>query len=188
MKFIKDDLGELQFEIVIYLKKTRRIKMFGFIKKNKEEKNIIIKSPVVGRCFDISEIPDEVFSTKMLGNGIGFESTEGILYAPVDGEILMVFPTKHAMILKSKEGIEILLHIGIDTVEMKGEGFQVFVEKDQQVKAGDKLLAFDNDLIKAKAKSNLSALVVTDNEIVESLDFKLGTVDKNNNVIIVKIK
>jgi len=164
------------------------IKMFGFFKKSKEEKNIIIKSPVVGRCFDISEIPDEVFSTKMLGNGIGFESTEGILYAPVDGEILQVFPTKHAMILKSKEGIEILLHIGIDTVEMKGEGFEAFVEKSQQVKAGDKLLSFDNDLIKAKAKTNLSVLVLTDNEIMESVEFKLGTVDKNNEVIIVKLK
>jgi PTS system glucose-specific IIA component len=159
------------------------IKMFGFFKKNKEEKSIIIKSPIVGRCFDISEIPDEVFSTKMLGNGIGFESTEGILYAPVDGEILQVFPTKHAIILKSKEGIEILLHIGIDTVEMKGEGFETFVEKAQQVKAGDKLLSFDNDLIKAKAKSNLCVLVLT-----ESAEFKLGTVDKNNEVIIVKLK
>ena len=162
--------------------------MFGFFKKSKEEKSLVIKSPVVGRCFDISEIPDEVFSTKMLGNGIGFESTEGVLYAPVDGEILQVFPTKHAMILKSKEGIEILLHIGIDTVEMKGEGFESFTEKGQQVKAGDKLLAFNNDLIKAKAKSNLSVLVLTDNEIMESVEFNLGTVDKNNEVIVVKLK
>jgi len=162
--------------------------MFGFFKKNKEEKSTIMKSPVVGRCFDISEIPDEVFSTKMLGNGIGFESTEGILYAPIDGEILQVFPTKHAMILKSKEGIEILLHIGVDTVEMKGEGFEAFVEKGQQVNAGDKLLSFDNDLIKAKAKSNLSVLVLTDNAIMESVEFNLGNVDKNNEVIVLKLK
>jgi len=162
--------------------------MFGFFKKSKEEKSIIIKSPVVGRCFDIAEIPDEVFSTKMLGNGIGFVSTEGILYAPVDGEILQVFPTKHALVLKSSEGIEILLHIGIDTVEMKGEGFESFVEKGQQVKVGDKLLTFDNELIKAKVKSNLSALILTDNEIMESVEFKLGTVDKNNDVIVVKLK
>lgn len=162
--------------------------MFGLFKKKNEEESIILKSPVVGRCFDISEIPDEVFSSKMLGNGIGFESTEGVLYAPVDGEVLQVFPTKHAIILKSKEGIEILLHIGIDTVNMKGEGFEAFVEKSQQVKAGDKLVAFNNELIKAKAKSNLSALVITDNEIMESVEFKLGTVDKNNEVIIIKLK
>jgi PTS system glucose-specific IIA component len=162
--------------------------MFGLFKKNKEDKSIALKSPVVGRCFDISEIPDEVFSSKMLGNGIGFESTEGVLYAPVDGEILQVFPTKHALILKSKEGIEILLHIGIDTVNMKGEGFETYVEKAQQVKAGDKLVSFDNDLIKAKAKSNLSVLVVTDNELIESVEFNLGTVDKNNEVIIIKLK
>lgn len=162
--------------------------MFGFFKKNKEEKSIVLKSPVVGRCFDISEIPDEVFSSKMLGNGIGFESTEGVLYAPVDGEILQVFPTKHALILKSKEGIEILLHIGIDTVEMKGEGFETFAEKGQQVKAGDKLLTFDNDLIKAKVKTNLSVLVLTENEIMESVEFNLGNVDKDNDVITIKLK
>ena len=162
--------------------------MFGLFKKSEKENSIILKSPVVGRCFDISEIPDEVFSTKMLGNGIGFESTEGVLYAPVAGEILQVFPTKHALILKSKEGIEILLHIGVDTVNMNGEGFETYVEKAQQVKAGDKLLAFNNDLIKAKAKSNLSVLVLTDNEIMESVEFNLGTVDKNNEVIVVKLK
>lgn len=162
--------------------------MFGLFKKNVKENSMILKSPVVGRCFDISEIPDEVFSSKMLGEGIGFESTEGVLYAPFDGEVLQVFPTKHALILKSKEGIEILLHIGIDTVNMKGEGFEAFVEKAQQVKAGDKLLSFDNDLIKAKAKSNLSVLVVTENEIIESVEINLGNVDKNNEVIIIKLK
>nr|MBK5235201.1 PTS glucose transporter subunit IIA [Clostridium sp.] len=162
--------------------------MFGLFKKSKEEKSMVLKSPVVGRCFDISEIPDEVFSAKMLGNGIGFVSTEGVLYAPIDGEILQVFPTKHAMLLKSKEGIEILLHIGIDTVEMKGEGFEAYAQKGQQVKAGDKLLTFDNDLIKAKAKTNLSVLVLTENEIMESVEFNLGTVDKNNEVIIIKLK
>lgn len=162
--------------------------MFGLFKKNKENTSVTLKSPVVGRCFDISEIPDEVFSTKMLGNGIGFESTEGILYAPIDGEILQVFPTKHALILKSKEGIEILLHIGVDTVNMKGEGFETFVEKSQQVKVGDKLIAFNNDLIKAKVKSNLSVLVLTDNEIMKSVRFNLGNVDKNNEVIIIELK
>jgi len=161
--------------------------MFSFLKKNKEEESIILKSPVVGRCFDISEIPDEVFSSKMLGNGMGFESTEGVLYAPIDGEILQVFPTKHALILKIKEGIEILLHIGIDTVEMKGEGFEAFAEKGQQVKAGDKLLTFDNDLIKAKAKTNLSVLVLMENEKIESVEFNLGVVDKNKEVITIKL-
>jgi len=161
--------------------------MFGLFKKGKE-KNIILKSPVVGRCFDISEIPDEVFSSKMLGNGIGFESTEGVLYAPIDGEILQVFPTKHALILKTVEGIEILLHIGVDTVEMKGEGFEAFVQKGQQVKVGDKLLTFDNELIKAKAKTNLSVLVLTENELMETVEFKLGAVDKNNEVITIKLR
>ena len=164
------------------------IKLFGFFKKNQEGKNIVFKSPVVGRCFGISEIPDEVFSSKMLGNGIGFESFEGVLYAPIDAEVLLVFPTKHALILKSKEGIEILLYIGINTIEMKGEGFEVFTEKGQFVKAGDKLLTFNNELIKLKAKSNLCVLLITENAEVESVEFDLGNVDKNNEVMIIKLK
>ncbi|MGH4118535.1 PTS sugar transporter subunit IIA [Clostridium sp.] len=162
--------------------------MFGLFSKNKQDKGISLKSPVVGRCFDISEIPDEVFSTKMLGNGIGFESTDGILYSPADGEIVQVFPTKHAVILRTKDGIEMLLHIGVDTVEMKGEGFETFVKKAQKVKAGDKLVSFDNDLIKAKAKSNLSALILTDSDSMESVEFNLGDVDKANDVVIIKLK
>jgi len=162
--------------------------MFGLFKKDNKDKSIKLKSPVVGRCIDISEIPDEVFSTKMLGEGIGFESTDGVLYSPADGEIVQVFPTKHAVILRTKDGIEILLHIGVDTVEMKGEGFETFVEKAQNVKAGDKLVSFDNDLIKAKAKSNLSALILTDSDSMESVEFKLGNVDTTNDVIIIKLK
>ncbi|HEY8804761.1 MAG TPA: PTS glucose transporter subunit IIA [Clostridium sp.] len=162
--------------------------MFKFFKKDKEEKSIILKSPIVGRCFDMSEMPDELFSKKTLGNGVGFESSDGVLYAPVDGEILQVFPTKHALILKTKEGIEILLHIGIDTLEMKGEGFEAFTEKGKQVKVGDKLLTFDNELIKAKVKSNLSVLVVTNNPLIESIDIKLGTVGKNNEILKIKLK
>ncbi|MBX4263273.1 PTS sugar transporter subunit IIA [Clostridium estertheticum] len=162
--------------------------MFKFIKKDKEEKSIILKSPIVGRCFDMSEMPDEMFSKKLLGDGVGFESTDGILYAPVDGEILQVFPTKHALILRTKEGIEILLHIGIDTLQMKGEGFEAFTEKGNQVKVGDKLLTFDNELIKAKVKSNLSVLIVTNNNLIESIDIKLGTVDKDNEILKIRLK
>ncbi|APC40220.1 PTS sugar transporter subunit IIA [Clostridium estertheticum] len=162
--------------------------MFKFIKKDKEEKSIILKSPIVGRCFDMSEMPDEMFSKKLLGDGVGFESTDGILYAPVDGEILQVFPTKHALILRTEEGIEILLHIGIDTLQMKGEGFEAFTEKGKQVKVGDKLLTFDNELIKAKVKSNLSVLIVTNNNLIESIDIKLGTVDKDNEILKIRLK
>lgn len=162
--------------------------MFKFLKKDKEENSIILKSPVDGRCFDISEIPDEVFSKKILGNGIGFESTDGVLYAPVDGEILQIFPTKHALIIKTKDGIEILLHIGIDTAKMKGEGFSSFAKKGDQVKIGDKLLTFDNKLIKTKVKSNLSVLVVTDNKLIQYVDINLGKVDKTDEVLKIQLK
>ena len=113
--------------------------MFGLFKKNKNNNTITLKAPVVGRCMSITEVPDEVFSSKMLGDGIGFDSADGVLYAPVDAEVLQVFPTKHAVVIKTKEGVELLLHIGIDTVSMKGEGFETYVKQGDNVKVGDRI-------------------------------------------------
>lgn len=162
--------------------------MFGLFKKNKDNNIITLKAPVVGKCMNISEVPDEVFASKMLGDGIGFESTDGVLYAPVDGEILQVFPTKHAVVLKTKEGVEILLHIGIDTVSMKGEGFESHVSQGSNVKVGDKLVSFNVDLIKEKAKSHIGPMVITENPIIESMEFNYGSTDKNSDVVTIKLK
>ncbi|KAJ53441.1 PTS system glucose-specific IIA component [Clostridium tetanomorphum] len=163
--------------------------MFNFFKKNKEDKNAVeIRSPFVGKCFKVDDIPDEVFASNMMGEGIGFESKDGILYSPVEGEILQVFPTKHAIVMKSKEGLEILLHIGIDTVGMKGEGFESFVKSGDKVKPGDKLISFDLNLINEKAKSTLSPMVITNKEIIDNIDFNYGEVDENSIVCKINIK
>lgn len=154
-----------------------------------KKKNLIeLISPVKGSAIDIKNVPDQVFASGMLGNGIAFEPTEGVVYSPCSGEIVNLFPTKHAIGIKTKEGLEILIHIGIDTVEMKGEGFEAFVNVGDKVKVGDKLISFDLDLVKSKAKSAISPMVITNMDIVESMDTIYGECDKDKVVLKVTLK
>jgi PTS system glucose-specific IIA component len=160
--------------------------MFNLFKKKK--KQIEIKSPVKGKAVSITEVPDEVFASKMLGDGLAFVPEEGILYAPIDGEVVQVFPTKHALGIKSNDGLEILLHIGIETVAMSGEGFESFVNAGDKVTAGQKLIEFDIDLINQKAKSTITPLIITNMEIVDSIDMNLGEVNKESVTAIINLK
>ncbi|MFC5712478.1 glucose-specific PTS transporter subunit IIBC [Thalassorhabdus alkalitolerans] len=144
-------------------------------------------SPASGEILDISEVPDEVFAGKMMGDGFAINPSENIFVSPVDGTIINVFPTKHAIGIKSENGLEILLHIGIDTVNMKGEGFEVFVEEGEKVKAGQPLVKADLDLIERKAKSAITPLVftnLTDGEYIQVT--KNGQVLKEEKVAFVK--
>lgn len=159
--------------------------MFELFKRKNKVK---FKSPVTGKAYEITDVSDEVFASKMVGDGIALEPYEGILYSPVDGEIVNVFPTKHAIGIKTMEGLEILIHIGIDTVEMKGEGFKSFVDENQSVKAGDKLMEFDIELIKERAKSAAIPMVITNMEMVDSIDFNYGDVSPGSTIMEVKIK
>ncbi|WP_337960821.1 PTS sugar transporter subunit IIA [Caloramator sp. mosi_1] len=106
--------------------------MFSFFKKKNNA--IELNAHMVGNVVELANVPDEVFASKMLGDGLAIEPTEGVLYSPCDAEVVQVFPTKHAVGLKTKEGLEILLHIGIDTVQMQGEGFEAFVKEGDKVK------------------------------------------------------
>ncbi len=158
--------------------------MLGLFKK---DKIIEFKAPVRGEAVDLGVVPDQVFASKMVGDGLAFQPEEGVLYAPVNSEVVQVFPTKHALGLRTQEGLEVLIHIGIDTVELQGEGFTSFVQPRQWVKAGDKLLAFDLDLIAAKDKSTLSPLLITNMSMVKELKCYLGKVTPRTTVMKVKI-
>ncbi|HEY8391297.1 MAG TPA: PTS glucose transporter subunit IIA [Capillibacterium sp.] len=158
--------------------------MLGLFKK---EKIVEIKAPVNGETVDLVEVPDEVFAGKMVGDGLAFKPEEGVLYAPADCEVVQVFPTQHAIGLRTAEGLEILIHIGIDTVEMKGEGFKSFVQANQQVKAGEKLMEFDLKLIAEKAKSTLIPLLITNMEMVKDLQLYPGKVTPCSTVMKIKI-
>lgn len=117
--------------------------------------------PVKGKILPISEVPDQVFSEKMMGDGFAIEPEDGTYISPVDGEIISVFPTKHAVGIQAKSGLEILVHIGLDTVELKGQGFNVYVKEGDLVKQGDALVKVDLAYIKENATSHISPIVFT---------------------------
>lgn len=140
--------------------------MFGIFKKNRNY--VDIYSPFNGELIKIEDTQDPVFSEKMVGDGIAVEPAEGVVYSPVDGQVIQLFPTKHAIGIKTKEGLEILIHIGVDTVEMKGEGFESFVSEGQIVKVGDKLIDFSLDMIQ-KQHPATSPVVITNMDIVDKI-------------------
>nr|WP_273702717.1 PTS glucose transporter subunit IIA [Thermoanaerobacter sp. A7A] len=109
-----------------------------------------------------------MFSQKMVGDGVALEPKEGIVYSPVNGTIIQLFPTKHALGIKTEEGLEVLIHIGMDTVEMKGNGFESFVSEGEKVKIGDKLLKFDMELVK-KEHPLTSPIIITNMDIVDKI-------------------
>lgn len=146
-----------------------------------------IKSPMNGTVIPLSEVPDAVFSSEMLGKGFGVEPSEGKAYAPVDGEVINVFDTKHAIGLMSKHGVELLIHIGMDTVKLNGKGFDVKVKTGDQVKAGDLLAEFDMDLIKGEGYPVTTAVVVTNTDDCEEIgEVRTGAATKDTEVLTVK--
>lgn len=151
--------------------------------KNTETKEVFV-SPLTGEMKLISEAPDETFAQKMMGDGIVIFPTDGNVVAPCDGTVKMIFPTKHAIGIESQDGVELLLHIGIDTVKLNGEGFDVCVEVDQKIKKGDKLMSFDLQYIQEHAKSDASVLVFTNLSNDQHLQLmKLGDVHTNEEII-----
>ncbi len=115
-----------------------------------ETQKLTFTSPMKGKVLPVDQSADETFASKMLGDGIAVEPVDGTIYAPCDGSVSLVFPTKHAVGIKSAEGVEILIHVGINTVQLEGEGFEAFVAPGDTVKKGDKLLKADLDFIREK--------------------------------------
>ncbi|MCR5640677.1 MAG: glucose PTS transporter subunit IIA [Lachnospiraceae bacterium] len=125
-------------------------------------KTAVVYSPVDGTCDDISATPDEAFASRMMGDGAVVTPETGVIYAPADGEVGFVFDTKHAIGFNTEDGVSLLLHIGIDTVKLNGQGFEVLVENGQKVKKGDALMKVDLDYLKSNAPSVASPVLCTD--------------------------
>ncbi|MGL5540800.1 MAG: PTS sugar transporter subunit IIA [Erysipelotrichaceae bacterium] len=134
---------------------------FFFKKKETTQALESFLVPMSGDVQPIEKTPDDAFAQKMMGDGMVIFPTAGEVFAPTNASVEFVFPTKHAIGLKTESGLEYLIHVGIDTVQMNGEGFETFVEAGQQVKAGDLLLKFDLALVSEKAKSTATPLVIT---------------------------
>ncbi|GAE30949.1 PTS sugar transporter subunit IIA [Halalkalibacter hemicellulosilyticus] len=143
-------------------------KLFGKKERTKPTEEQIY-SPLTGTLIPIEEVPDPTFSEKMMGDGFAVAPTEGKVVAPVDGDVIQVFPTKHAIGMKTAGDLEILIHIGLDTVNLGGEGFITHVKEGDHVKRGDVLVEFDIDVIKKKATSSITPVVVTNVEKIAQM-------------------
>jgi len=127
----------------------------------------LLTAPVPGWALPLAEVPDEVFAGLMLGDGIAIDPTGNELRAPCDGVLVSVAPTRHAVTIRAGNGAELLLHVGIDTVELKGAGFEAHAAAGSNVRAGDLLLRFDLDAVARRAKSLVTPMVVTNGESFE---------------------
>lgn len=151
-----------------------------------DNKETIIYAPVSGKVICREEIPDETFASGIMGEGVGIKPEEEIIVAPFDGEITSVVDTGHAVGLTSFDGVELLIHVGVDTVKMQGDGFQVFVTEGQKVKTGEKLLKFDRDKIRKAGYSDTTAVLVTNSDDYSSVKTVAENVKQKDTVIIIE--
>lgn len=148
------------------------------------EKNVLYL-PIEGEVIPLSEIGDGVFSEGILGVGCGIKPKEETVYAPVNGEITTIAETKHAVGIMSEDGAEILIHVGMDTVDMNGSGFTVLVTEGKKVKCGEPLIKFSMDKIKAAGHPTTTAFVVTNADDLSEVSV-LGTGDMSKLTAVMK--
>ncbi|MEK3980208.1 PTS glucose transporter subunit IIA [Psychrobacillus sp. FSL K6-2836] len=141
-----------------------------FMKKNKVQ----VFSPLNGQVIALEQVPDPVFSQKMMGEGVAIMPTGGDVVSPIDGTVVLISKTKHAIGIRTKDDTEVLIHVGLETVTLKGEGFSVFVNEGDVVSIGQKLLAVDWDLIKDKVPSIITPIVIT-NSAERSVEYAEAT-------------
>ncbi|RYD46505.1 MAG: PTS glucose transporter subunit IIA [Verrucomicrobiaceae bacterium] len=122
---------------------------------------LILKAPVSGVVYPLERVPDPVFAQKLVGDGLSVDPTDSCLRAPCAGEVIHVHPASHALTLRTAEGVEVLMHIGIDTVSMKGAGFTPRVKAGDRVETGAPLIDFDLDAVATQAKSLLTQIIIT---------------------------
>jgi phosphoenolpyruvate-protein phosphotransferase len=144
---------------------------------------LVLFAPLSGVIWPLERIPDPVFAQKMVGDGLSIDPTDATLLAPCDGEVVALYPAGHAVTLRSEGGADILLHIGIDTVTLKGEGFQPRVSVGDRVRAGDALIAFNLDFLATRAKSLLTQIVITNSDRVTDWQRASGKVAAGKDVL-----
>lgn len=151
------------------------------------KKGIIIVSPMRGTCVSMKEVSDPTFSEEILGRGVAIKPVEGKVYSPADGMITTMFPTGHAVGITTDEGVELLVHVGLDTVAMKGDGFNIIAKEGQRVRKGDLLIDADLEKIEKAGYDTITPVVICNSddyiEINVNTDNKVGAGD-----VIVELK
>lgn len=187
-RFIGENLLLLLFVMLqgvfLWLSKLERLKMFSLFKK-KEKTNIV--APISGELIELEKVKDPVFAKKMMGDGFAIvpsvQNSTFDVYAPTDAEIVSLPSTKHAVGLRNREGQEILIHIGIDTVDLKGNGFTSYVSQDDYVHQGEKLISVDDNVLKQN-KLDDTVMVILVKGYKKNLLTAYGTqVDQETNLI-----
>ncbi len=143
--------------------------MFGLFKKEGA-----LVAPISGKTVDITTVPDAVFAEKMAGDGLAIDPTGDTVVAPVDGELTMLFGTKHAFGMTLDKGVQILVHIGLDTVSLNGEGFTALKNQGDMVKKGEPIVKIDRELIQGKGLSLITPVIFTDMDVLKSFEAQLG--------------
>lgn len=144
--------------------------MFSFLKRNDK-----LIAPIDGIVIDLSEVPDQVFAEKMAGDGVAIEPSGNLIVAPADGKLTMIFKSNHAFGITTSNGIEILVHIGIDTVALQGVGFERIAVEGQEIKAGEPVIKINRDEILEKGYSLVTPLLITNTDSIRDLQAKIGT-------------
>lgn len=142
--------------------------MFKFFNK-KQKSDLVLLAPADGKAIHLSKVPDPVFAQKMAGDGIAIDITGNTIVAPADGTVSLIFKTKHAFAMSLDNDIELLIHIGIDTVSLNGEGFEKLIEEGTSVKAGTPIIRINRNFILEKGFSLISPILVTNPDIVSEV-------------------
>lgn len=147
------------------------------------EGGIKVYAPISGDIIAIEKVPDVVFAEKIVGDGIALEPKGKFMLAPIDGTIGKIFETNHAFSIESPQGLELFVHFGVGTIELRGKGFKRLAQEGQDVKAGEPILEFDLDFLKDQVNSLLTPVVLANMEDVKYLEKRQGSVNAGKDVI-----
>ncbi|MFL0196085.1 PTS glucose transporter subunit IIA [Clostridium sp. WILCCON 0269] len=159
--------------------------MFDFLKKNFE-----LTAPIDGKIIDLSQVPDQVFSERMAGDGVAIDTTGDMVLAPADGTVVLILKTNHAFGMVLKNGTELLVHVGVDTIELNGEGLERLVEEGMKVKVGDPMIRLDRKFIEERGYSLITSIIITNSETLKDIKYNTGKTVKagKNELIMYRIK
>src|SRR4029453_5728793 len=143
---------------------------------------LILRAPISGIVYPLERVPDPVFAQKLMGDGLSIDPIDGTLRAPCAGEVITLHPASHALTLRTNDGVEVLMHIGIDTVSLKGVGFTPRVKKGDKVETGAPLIEFDLDKLATTAKSLLTEVIISNGDAGRIIRRASGQIKAGNNL------
>lgn len=150
-------------------------------------KTIQLALPVNGKVAALTEVNDYLFNKKIMGEGAAIKPEDNFVYSPADGEVVLVYDAKHAIAIRTDEGLQILIHVGIDSVKLEGRGFASYVKVGDKVSVGEKILFFDREYIEKHA-SSITPLVITNSELIESIDINYKATKATDRFMTIELK